>query len=420
LPQGAAAAVSSEIDRLFRQEHGRIVAPLIRLLGDFERAEEVVQEAFEAALEQWPRTGLPDAPRAWVLRTARNKAIDLIRRSARFQDKRKQLEAVAEVERTLAPAPDEALLAGPSDDMLRLVFTCCHPALSTEAQIALTLRTICGLTTESIAHAFLADPRTMAQRLVRATKKIKLAGIPYRVPDPEELPQRLEAALATLYLVFNEGYSASVGDALVRQELCREGIRLADLVCRALPEESEPRALLALMLLHDSRRHARVSPEGDLVVLEEQDRSLWDQDQIQRALPLVEEALRGHAPRAYALQAAVSALHAQAERPEDTDWPQIAALYAIHVRIAPSPVVELNQAVAIAMAGDLEGGLRLIDSLDARGSLVRYRLLHAARADLLRRLGRNDEAREAYLEAIARVNNEVERRYLQRRLREVQ
>ena len=415
----AAPNVRSTIDRLFREEHGRIVAPLIRLLGDFERAEEVVQDAFQAALEQWPEHGVPETPRAWVLRAARNKAIDRIRRSARFEDKRKQLEAVAEVERTFAPAPDEMLTAGPSDDMLRLVFTCCHPALATEAQVALTLRTICGLTTDEIAHAFLADPRAMAQRLVRAKKKIRLARIPYRVPGPEVLPERLDAVLATLYLVFNEGYSASVGDSLVRRDLCREGIRLAELVCCALPDEAACKGLLALMLLQDSRRFARVSENGDLVVLEEQDRSLWDREQIDRALPLVEASLRGGAPQAYSLQAAVAALHAQAARPADTDWPQIAALYAVHVRVAPSPVVELNAAVAIAMAGDLEGGLRLIDSLAARGTLGRYRLLPAARADLLRRLGRVERARFAYEEAIQRVSNDVERRYLQRRLDEL-
>jgi len=412
----APALVRKRLDRLYREEHGRIVAPLIRLLGDFERAEEVVQDAFEAALTQWPTEGVPDTPRAWVLRTARNKAIDRIRRSSRFEDKRAQLEAVAEVERSFAPSPDE-LPEGPRDDMLRLVFTCCHPTLSAEAQVALTLRTICGLTTEEIARAFLVPKATMAQRLVRVQKKITKAKIPYRVPEPEELADRLAAVLATLYLVFNEGYSASAGDALVRRELCSEGIRLAALVCELLPDEAEPKGLLALMLLHDSRRAARVDDAGDLVVLEMQDRDRWDRDQIERALPLVDDALRGRPPGRYALQAAVAALHAQAPSAEQTDWRQIAALYAIHLRIEPSPVLELNHAVAVAMAGDVDDGLRRIDALEARGTLGSYHLLPAARADLLRRQGRSDEARAAYEAALALVTNEVERRYLERRMR---
>lgn len=409
--------VGARIDRLYREEHGRILAPLIRLLGDFARAEEVVQDAFEAALAQWPAEGIPDEPRAWVIRAARNKAVDRIRRSARYRDKQGELAVLAQLERELAPAPDELLEPGLRDDMLRLVFTCCHPAIAPDAQIALTLRTICGLTTEEIARAFLVDPRAMAQRIVRVQSKIAAAGIPYRVPDADELDERLDAVLHTLYLVFNEGYAASAGDALVRKSLCAEGIRLAELVCELLPDEGEPRGLLALMLLTDARRAARVDAAGELVTLEEQDRSLWDRARIERALPLVEEALRGRPPRAYALQAAIAALHARAARAEDTDWRQIAALYAIHVRVAPSPVVELNQAVAIAMTGDLALGLRLIDALEARGELARYHLLPAARADLLRRLGRHDEARQAYDAALALVGNEVERRYLERRRR---
>ncbi len=408
--------VGARIERLYREEHGRILAPLIRLLGDFARAEEVVQDAFEAALAQWPTEGVPDEPRAWVLRIARNKAIDRIRRSARFRDKRSALLAVAEVDQSFAPAPDELLTAGLRDDMLRLVFTCCHPAIAPDAQIALTLRTICGLTTEEIARAFLVDPRTMAQRIVRVQKKIAAAGIPYRVPDAEDLDARLDAVLHTLYLVFNEGYAASAGDALVRQGLCAEGIRLAELVVSLLPEAREAKGLLALMLLTDARRDARVDDAGELVTLEEQDRARWDRATIERALPLVEAAIRGRPPRAYGLQAAIAALHAQAARAEDTDWRQIAALYAIHVRVAPSPVVELNHAVAIAMAGDVPLGLKLIDALDARGTLARYHLLPAARADLLRRLGRTDDARRAYEAALALVTNDVERRYLERRL----
>lgn len=412
---GPMADVGSTVERLYREEHGRILAPLIRLLGDFERAEEVVQEAFEAALAQWPREGVPDTPRAWVIRAARNKAIDRIRRSRTFDDKRQALTAIAEVERTFAASPEELLERGPGDDMLRLVFTCCHPSLAEEAQVALTLRTICGLSTDEIARAFLLDKRAMAQRLVRAKKKIRAAKIPYRVPEPEELEARLEQVLAVLYLVFNEGYSATEGDALVRRELCREGIRLAELVVRLLPGEPEPKGLLALMLLSDSRREARVDARGELVVLEEQDRGRWDRDQIEAALPLVEQALRGPRPGKYALQAAIGALHARADRPEQTDWQQIAALYQILSRVAPSPVVELNRAVAVAMAGDMEAGLRLIDSLEGRGSLARYHLLPAARADLLRRLGRREEARAAYDRALALVGNDVERRYLERR-----
>ncbi len=406
------------LERLYREEHGRLVAPLIRLLGDFERAEEVVQDAFEAALAQWPVEGVPDNPRAWVLRTARNKAIDRIRRRKSFADKRAELEVMTELDRSFAASPEELLERGVADDMLRLVFTCCHPSLGPEAQVALTLRTICGLTTEEIARAFLADPRAMAQRLVRAKKKIRSAGIPYRVPDAEELPSRLDSALTTLYLVFNEGYSATAGDDLVRRDLCREGIRLAELVSRLLPDEPEPRGLLALMLLSDSRRDARVGPDGALVTLEAQDRSGWDRAQIERALPMVEAALRGRPPRRFALQAAIGALHAQAPSAEETDWRQIAALYFVLGRVAPSPVVELNRAVAIAMAGDLAQGLALIDALQAGGQLARYHLLPASRADLLRRAGRLDEARADYARALELAENQVERGYLRRRLEE--
>lgn len=408
------------VDRLYREEHGRIVAPLIRLLGDFDRAEEVVQEAFEAALTQWPSEGLPDEPRAWVLRAARNKAIDRIRRGRTFRDKQAELKAVADVEQAFAPSAEELLEAGPRDDMLRLVFTCCHPAFGADAQIALTLRTICGLTTPEIARAFLVDEKAMAQRLVRAKKKIRAAGIPYRVPAPEDLPERIDAALATLYLVFNEGYAATAGDALVRQDLCREAIRLAELVSALLPNEPGPKGLLALMLLHDARRHARVDAEGDLVLLEAQDRARWDHEQIARALPLVDAALRERPPRGYAIQAAIAALHAQAPRPEDTDWRQIAGLYHVLLRLEPSPVVELNRAVAIAMHGDVEEGLRLLDALAARGTLARYHLLPAARGDLLRRLGRTGQARAAYEEALSLVSNDVERRFLERRLEALQ
>lgn len=409
-------SVRAEVDRLYREEHGRIVAPLIRLLGDFDRAEEVVHEAFEAALTQWPAEGLPHEPRAWLLRAARNKAIDRIRRSRSFADKRAELKAVADIESAFAPSADELLELGPRDDMLRLVFTCCHPAIAADAQIALTLRAICGLTTPEIARAFLVDEKAMAQRLVRVKKKIRGARIPYRVPAPEELPERIDAVLHALYLVFNEGYAATAGDALVRKDLCGTAIRLAELVSALLPREPGPKGLLALMLLHDARRHARVDALGELVLLEDQDRGLWDRAQIARALPLVEEGLRERPPRGYAIQAAIAALHAQAERPADTDWRQIAGLYHVLLRLEPSPVVELNRAVAIAINGDEEEGLRLLDALAARGTLAHYHLLPAARGELLRRLGRTEEARGAYREALALVNNDVERRFLERRL----
>ena len=415
----ARVSVQRVIETLYREEHGRIVAPLIRLLGDFERAEEVVQEAFEAALEQWPRDGVPKTPRAWVIRAARNKAIDRIRRSQRFADKQKELAVIGELERVDAPSPEDLLAVDLRDDMLRLVFTCCHPGLSVDAQVALTLRTICGLTTEAIASAFLVGVPTMAQRLVRAKKKIREAGIPYRVPADAELGGRLEAVLATLYLVFNEGYASSEGQTLVRADLCAEAIRLAQLVAELLPGEPEPRGLLALMLLHHSRRDTRVDAAGELVLLDAQDRARWDRAEIERALPLVEDALRGRAPGPYGLQSAIAALHARAETAAQTDWPQIAALYAILARVSPSPVVDLNAAVALAMAGDLEQGLRQVDALAARGALEGYPYLHAARADLLRRLGRVEPARLAYADALRTAKNDVERRFLERRLREM-
>lgn len=388
----------------------------MRLLG-LDRAEEVVQEAFAAALVQWPVEGIPDVPRAWLLRTARHKAIDGIRRRTRFEEKQSELEDLARLERQLEPAPDEdeEMLR---DDLLRLVFTCCHPSLNAEAQVALTLRTVCGLTTDEIARMFLTTSATMAQRIVRAKNKISAAKIPYRIPSAEELPARLDAVLATIYLVFTEGYAATGGDRLVRAELCREAIRLALLVCDLLPEESEAKGLSALVLLHDARRETRIDAAGDLVLLEEQDRSRWDRAQIAQGLALVDEAFRAR-PGPYAIQAAIAALHARAERASDTDWPQIAGLYHVLALRAPSPVVELNRAVAIAMAGDLAQGLRLIDALDARGSLPRYHLLPSARADLLRRLGRVGEAREDYRRALALVTNDVERRFLERRLREL-
>jgi RNA polymerase sigma-70 factor (ECF subfamily) len=408
----APSGIADTVGRLYRAESGRILATLIRLLGDFDLAEEVVQEAFAAALERWPADGLPDNPRAWVVQAARFKAIDRLRRRARFAEKIDELSALESLERSQGEAESHAV----RDDRLRLIFTCCHPSLAIDAQVALTLRTLCGLTTEEIARAFLVPVATMAQRLVRAKQKIRLAGIPYRVPAVELLPERLEAVMTAVYLVFNEGYSTTAGDALVRRDLCSEAIRLARLLDTLLPGRAEPAALLALLLLHDSRRDARATPEGDLVLLENQDRDRWDRAEIAEGLSLVERALRRGPPGPYALQAAIAAVHARAARAPDTDWRQISALYALLLARFPSPVVELNHAVAVAMTEGAQAGLRLLDSLAARGELSAYHLLPAARADLLRRLGRTSEAAAAYRSALALATNPAERRFLQRRL----
>ncbi|MCE9672813.1 RNA polymerase subunit sigma-24 [Myxococcus stipitatus] len=410
----------SILERTHRGDYGPIVARVIRLMGgDFAAAEEVVQEAFAAALQQWPRAGIPAEPRAWLMRTAHHKAVDRVRRDVRLAARVDTLETRARVEQSSAPALDEADWRDTPDDSLRLLFTCCHPALGQEAQVALALRTLCGLTTEEVARAFLVPTATMAQRLVRAQRKIRDARIPYVVPEVDALGERTQGVLHTLYLLFSEGYAATEGDELLRVDLCAEALRLGRLARSLLPQQAEVASLLALMLLHHSRRRARVSADGGLVLLDRQDRALWDREQMTEGLAQLDAALALGARGVFTHQAAIAALHARAARPEDTDWEQIAALYDRLCVLAPGPVVELNRAAAVAMARGPEQGLALVDDLEASGRLTEYYLLPAARADLLRRMGRGAEAAVAYRRALALVRTAPERRFLEERLREV-
>ena len=403
------------VDEVYRSESRRVFATLVRLLGDFDVAEEALHDAFRAALEQWPRDGVPANPRAWLVSAGRFKAIDGLRRRARFdpiEDVAEQVEAI--VDEAAQPGDDDSI----EDDRLRLVFTCCHPALSPDAQVALTLREVCGLTTEEIAQAFLSPAPTLAQRIVRAKAKIRGARIPYRVPEPDELPERLDSVLRVVYLVFNEGYAASSGESLTRRDLSAEAIRLGRLLVELLPVP-EAIGLLALMLLQESRRAARTTPAGELVLLADQDRSRWNHELIAEGSALVERALASGSFGPYTLQAAIAAVHANASRAEATDWDEIVGLYDVLLRIDPSPIIELNRAVAVAMRDGPAAGLALVEAILARGDLNEYHLAHATRADLCRRLGRNAEARASYERALALVRQASQRRFLERRLAEL-
>ncbi|MDZ4367101.1 MAG: RNA polymerase sigma factor [Afipia sp.] len=404
--------VRERLDSLYRAESRIIFATLIRLLGDFDRAEEALHDAFRAALLQWPRDGIPGNPRAWLVSAGRFKAIDALRRDARFDSLDAHPDALIAAD---APDGEHDAIA---DDRLRLIFTCCHPALSTEARTALTLREVCGLSTEEIAHAFLIAPATLAQRIVRAKHKIRDAGIAYQVPERAQLPERLDSVLQVIYLIFNEGYAASSGGSLTRHDLSAEAIRLARLLVQLLPEP-EAIGLLALMLLHDSRRAARVSPAGDLVLLEAQDRAQWDRELIAEGIALLERGLASRRIGPYLIQAAIAAVHAEAACHADTDWAQIVALYGVLLRLDRSPVIALNRAVAVAMRDGAEAGLALVDELLAQGELADYRFAHATRADLCRRLGRTADARSAYERALALSQQEPERRFLRQRLAEL-
>ena len=413
---GSSGEVSTAIEHIYRTHSRRVLATLIRLLGDFDLAEEALHDAFVVAMERWPADGVPASPVSWLVSTGRFKAIDRRRRQANLALKRDELVHAMDAHSSTQPLLDEDDVIG--DDRLRLIFTCCHPALHPDAQVALTLRTVGNLTTEEIARAFLLPAPTLAQRMVRAKNKIRDAGIPYVIPAQQDLPARLDAVLAVLYLIFNEGYSASFGAEVTRADLCAEAIRLARLLAE-LMAEPEVEGLLAMMLLHDSRRAARVSPAGDLLVLDEQDRSRWNHPQIREGVALVERALASGRFGAYTLQAAIAALHAEAARADDTDWRQIAGIYDVLLRTRPSTVVELNRAVAVAMSDGVEDGLVLVDELIARGGLGSYQPAHSARADLLRRLGRRSEALDAYAAALSLTTQDAQRRYLERRIAEV-
>jgi RNA polymerase sigma-70 factor (ECF subfamily) len=424
MPPPVPEQLSRTIETLYRSESGRVLATLVRLLGDLDLAEESMHEAFAAALESWTLTGIPDKPRPWLISTARFKAIDTMRRRARFDGAQRDL--VAHMESRVNDAPSGKGQIGDEeieDDRLRLIFTCCHPALPPEGQVALTLREICGLTTEEIARAFLVTPATLAQRIVRAKAKIRETPIPYEVPTPQELPERVDAVLQVIYLVFNEGYSAAAGAEVTRAELTGEAIRLGRLLTELQPEPDVPKpeimGLLALMLLQESRRAARTSPAGELILLENQDRSLWNREQIAEGVALLEKALKSRRFGPYTLQAAIAAVHAEAESVAATDWRQIVAIYDQLVRIQPSPVVHLNRAVAIAMRDGPEAGLAHIDAILEHGELANYYLAHSARADLCRRLGRTAEARSAYEKALSLTHQEPERQFLQERIRQL-
>jgi RNA polymerase sigma-70 factor (ECF subfamily) len=415
MPLPVPEQLSKTVETLYRSESGRVLATLVRLLGDLDLAEEAMHDAFAAALESWPQAGIPDNPRPWLISTAHFKAIDAMRRRARFNGAQRDLVAHMESRVNDAPSGNEEI----EDDRLRLIFTCCHPVLPPEAQIALTLREVCGLTTEEIARAFLVAPAALAQRIVRAKSKIRETPIPYEVPTPQELPERLNAALHVIYLVFNEGYSAAAGAEVTRAELTDEAIRLGRLLAELQPEP-EAIGLLALMLLQESRRAARTSATGELILLEHQDRAVWNRTQIAEGVALVEKALGSRRFGPYTLQAAIAAVHAEAESTAATDWRQIVALYNQLIRIQPSPVVHLNRAVAIAMRDGPEAGLVLIDALLEQGELANYYLAHSARADMCRRLGRTAEARSSYEKALALTQQEPERQFLQARIRHLE